>query len=154
MHGGPRYSPASLLCFSSWRTARWQAAEAPLEPPLLHYTSTPAGAGASLPMLHPPAVTFLLHTVACLCLPGSCHIRPVSAGPWEIHTEPPVWGEAVKWAGDMLPNALRFGVCLWMYVCMFVCMLPVETWVKTLNFCIEDINRKWKIFIDWFFFSP
>ena len=96
------------------------------------------------------AVTFLLHTVACLCLPGSCHIRPVSTGPWEIHTEPPVWGEAVKRAGDMLPNALRFGqVCV--SVCMYVCMLAVETWVNSLNFCIRSITGKKKIFIDWFF---
>ncbi len=39
----------------------------------------------------------------------SCHIQPVSTCPWEIYTEPLVWGEAIKWAGDMLPEVLIFG---------------------------------------------
>lgn len=80
-----------------------------------HFFSTPPQWPEQLLPCCSLAVAFL-HTVACFVFARSCHSQPVSTGPWEIYTQPPVWGEAVKWAGDMQAHAHIFGK-FYVFVC-------------------------------------
>lgn len=117
MHGSQVFFSFSPPCFFRLTHTDVAAEEAPLEPPRLHYIST-VGPEPLLPCCI-LTVAFSAHG-GLFVFARSCHIQPVSTSPWEIYTEPLVWGEAIKRAGDMLPDALVFGemyvfVCRWMY---------------------------------------
>lgn len=98
-----RYSSSLSSAFQAWRTRRWQrsASRTATSPLHLH------GGRSGVPRLH-PRCGISAHW-GLFVFARSCHIQPVSPGPWEIYTEPLVWGEAIKWAADMLPDALTFG---------------------------------------------
>lgn len=103
-----RYSSALSSAFRA--DAHTAGSRAPLEPPLPHYTST--AAGALLPCCILAAAS--LNTVALFVFARSCHIQPVSTGPWEIYAELPVWGEAITGAmtGRLMHSYLVGFMCM------------------------------------------
>lgn len=104
-----RYSSA-LLCLSDWRTQRWQQTASWTSSLHLH-------SGRSIVAMLYPRSGISAHCGLLFVFARSCHIEPVSTGPWEIYTELQVWGEAIRCAGDMLLHA---HTCMAMFICVTV----------------------------------
>lgn len=93
MHGGQVFF-SSGCCFAVAHTG---GSRAPLEPALLHHTSTAAGVLFSCRSL--PAAS--LPTAALFAFARGYHILPVSSGPRERSAELLVWGEVTAGACDV-----------------------------------------------------
>lgn len=100
MHGHQVFFSPLSLSFSGCSARRWQQVASWATTSSVHLCSGQSGC------CHAAASRWHFCTQwLVLCFARSCHIQPVSTGPWEIYTQPLVWGEAVKWAGDMQPYA-------------------------------------------------
>lgn len=121
--------------------AHWDGSRPPLE--LLHYISI---VGRSVAAMLGPRGGISAHCGLLFVFARSCHIEPVSTGPWEIYTEPQVWGEAIRCAGDMLLHVhTKVGkVC--------VCV-SLYTHCQSQLFPLQHPGFEWFFFFFWINFK-